>query len=69
MKGCSIIILKNRMSNKDLLFVLLRKMNHLQVLKKITARRVPVAQACYPSYSGGRDQEDRDSKPAWANSL
>jgi hypothetical protein len=21
-----------------------------------------------PSYSGGRDQEDRGSKPAWANS-
>jgi hypothetical protein len=24
--------------------------------------------ACNPSYSGGRDQEDRSSKPAWANS-
>jgi hypothetical protein len=22
-----------------------------------------------PSYSGGRDQEDHSSKPAWANSL
>jgi hypothetical protein len=22
-----------------------------------------------PSYSGGRDQEDHGSKPAWANSL
>jgi hypothetical protein len=29
----------------------------------------PVAQAYNPSYSGGRDQEDRGSKPAWANSL
>jgi hypothetical protein len=28
----------------------------------------PVAHACNPSYSGGRDQENRDSKPAWANS-
>jgi hypothetical protein len=27
-----------------------------------------VAQACNPSYSGGRDQEDLSSKPAWANS-
>jgi hypothetical protein len=27
--------------------------------------QVPVAQACNPSYSGGRDQEDRGSKPAW----
>jgi hypothetical protein len=27
-----------------------------------------VAHACNPSYSGGRDQEDHSSKPAWANS-
>jgi hypothetical protein len=27
-----------------------------------------VAHACNPSYSGGRDQEDCSSKPAWANS-
>jgi hypothetical protein len=27
-----------------------------------------VAQACNPSYSGGRDQEDHSLKPAWANS-
>jgi hypothetical protein len=24
--------------------------------------------ACNPSYSGGRDQKNRGSKPAWANS-
>jgi hypothetical protein len=30
--------------------------------------QVPVAYACNPSYSGGRDQEDRGSKPAWTNS-
>jgi hypothetical protein len=28
----------------------------------------PVAHACNPSYSGGRNQEDRGSKPVWANS-
>jgi hypothetical protein len=28
---------------------------------------VPVAHACNPSYSEGRDQEDCGSKPAWAN--
>jgi hypothetical protein len=28
----------------------------------------PVAHACNPSYSGGRDQEDCSLKPAWANS-
>jgi hypothetical protein len=27
-----------------------------------------MAYTCNPSYSGGRDQEDRDSKPAQANS-
>jgi hypothetical protein len=30
--------------------------------------QVPVAHACNPGYSGGRDQEDRGSKPAQANS-
>jgi hypothetical protein len=29
---------------------------------------VPVAHVCNPSYSGGRDQEDHGSKPAWAYS-
>jgi hypothetical protein len=29
---------------------------------------VQVAHTCNPSYSGGRDQEDRSLKPAWANS-
>jgi hypothetical protein len=28
-----------------------------------------VAHACNPSFSGGRDQKDHGSKPAWANSL
>jgi hypothetical protein len=31
--------------------------------------QVPVAHACNPSYSGGRDQEDCSSKLAQANSL
>jgi hypothetical protein len=30
--------------------------------------RVPVAHTCNPRYSRGRDQEDRDWKPAQANS-
>jgi hypothetical protein len=30
---------------------------------------VPVAHVCNLSYSGGRDQEERSLKPAWANSL
>jgi hypothetical protein len=31
--------------------------------------QAPAAHACNPSYSGGRDQEDHGSKPAWANSF
>jgi hypothetical protein len=31
--------------------------------------QAPVAHACNPSYSGGRDQEDSSLKLAWANSL
>jgi hypothetical protein len=30
--------------------------------------QAPVLHACNPSYSGGRDQEDSDLKPAQANS-
>jgi hypothetical protein len=30
--------------------------------------QAPMAHACNPSYSGGRDQEDPSSKPAWVNS-
>jgi hypothetical protein len=30
---------------------------------------MPVANAFYSSYSEDRDQEDRDLKVAWANSL
>jgi hypothetical protein len=34
------------------------------------ARKIqaPVAHICNPNYSGGRDQEDHDLKPAQANS-
>jgi hypothetical protein len=37
--------------------------------KKIEGKsQAPMAHACNPSYSGGRDQEDGGSKPAQANS-
>jgi hypothetical protein len=38
-------------------------------LKNNQCSQVPVAQAWNPSYSGGRDQEDHDLKPAHAKSL
>jgi hypothetical protein len=38
------------------------------ILLKMKASRVLVVHICNPSYSGGRDQEDHGSKPAWANS-
>jgi hypothetical protein len=37
-------------------------------LKKIKLNQMPVAHTCNPSYSGGRDQEDRGLKPVWVNS-
>jgi hypothetical protein len=39
------------------------------LIKRRIPQQVPVAHDCNPSYSGGRDQEDDGSKPAWANSL
>jgi hypothetical protein len=36
---------------------------------KMWTKPAQVAQTHNPSYSGGRDQEDHGSKPAWANSL
>jgi hypothetical protein len=37
-------------------------------MEKFAFGQAPVAHACNPSYSGGRDQEDCSSKLAWANS-
>jgi hypothetical protein len=37
-------------------------------IKMITCGWAPMAQACNPSYSGSRDEEDRGLKPAPANS-
>jgi hypothetical protein len=30
--------------------------------------QAPVAHACNPGYSGGKDEKDLSMKPAWANS-
>jgi hypothetical protein len=37
-------------------------------MKKAMKKLGIVAYACNPGYSGGRDQEDRSSKPAGINS-
>jgi hypothetical protein len=34
-------------------------------VKMYLSGQAPVAHTCNPIYSGGRDQEDRSSKPAW----
>jgi hypothetical protein len=39
------------------------------VKRKTKEKPGTVAHACNPSYSRGRDQEDRGSKPAWGKSL
>jgi hypothetical protein len=38
------------------------------LLKNSKCCQAPVAHACNPSDSGGRDQEDHGSKPSWVNS-
>jgi hypothetical protein len=40
-----------------------------RLFKKLLISQVQVVNACNLSYSGGRDQEDHCSKPAWANSF
>jgi hypothetical protein len=49
-------------------FFLLFKFYNFYFLK-VYNKPMSVTHACNPSYSGGRDQEDLGSKPAWANSL
>jgi hypothetical protein len=46
----------------------MKKMRH-DSIRNPKNSKVPVAHACNPSYSGGRDQEDWGSKPARANRL
>jgi hypothetical protein len=41
----------------------------IYIILKLEGRQVTVTHACNSSYSGGTDQEDECSKPAWANSL
>jgi hypothetical protein len=43
---------------------LYRDCGNCQAFKETFVHRAQVAHACNPSYSGGRDQEDRGSKPA-----
>jgi hypothetical protein len=40
-----------------------------KLIQRAEVSQALVAHACNPSYSGGRDQEDRSPKPAWANFL
>jgi hypothetical protein len=42
---------------------------HDPLLRWLKLSQVLVTPACNPSYSEGRDQEDRSSKPARANSF
>jgi hypothetical protein len=53
---------------KDCLFALVTNIFLKGEYKKEQLNQAPGVHACNLSYSGGRDQEDRDSKPAQANS-
>jgi hypothetical protein len=58
------------MGPKDKGLLVSRKCTSLGgLLKVLKISWASVAHICNPSYSGGRDQEDRSLKPAWANSL
>jgi hypothetical protein len=43
--------------------------NKILTFKNKGASQEPVAHIYNPSYSGGSNQKDHDSKPTWANSL
>jgi hypothetical protein len=53
----------NKSGNLDEMEKLLER----HVSPKLAQSRAQVAHAYNPSYSGGRDQEDLGSEPAWAN--
>jgi hypothetical protein len=38
-------------------------------IKEVKCGQAPVAQDCFPSYLGGWDQENRNWRLAWENSL
>jgi hypothetical protein len=42
---------------------------YILLIKNLKISQVLEAHAYNPSFSGGREQEDHDSKPAWASSL
>jgi hypothetical protein len=45
-----------------------KRIKTIILLESVEMCWAPVAHTCNPSYSRGRDQEDRGSKPAQANS-
>jgi hypothetical protein len=48
--------------------VIQKKQSKEIFFKERNGNHVLMAHVCNPSYSGGRDQEDRSLKPAWGNS-
>jgi hypothetical protein len=53
----------------DISYLLLCKKHLISEWFKTTVMPVSVAQACNPSYSGGREGEDHSSMSEWAKSL
>jgi hypothetical protein len=53
------------------LYLPLKKKKKKRKKRKTTTTKgqAPVAHTCNPTYSGGRDQKDKGSKPVRANSL
>jgi hypothetical protein len=46
-----------------------RSQTFSRFLDSLHSSQVSVGHTCNPSHSGGRNQEDGRSKPAWGNSL
>jgi hypothetical protein len=63
--GIAIKYFRKKNNNRHMLRV---KLEHIFLVKSETGQ-APVTHTCNPSYSGGRNQEDRSSKPAQANGL
>jgi hypothetical protein len=60
--------LERQFSRRNLAKIEILKKNQTNLGINNSISWMPVAQACNPSYSGGRDQEECSSKLAQANS-
>jgi hypothetical protein len=51
----------------ELFFYCCARWGYIVAFTKFLISQAPVAQACNPNYSGGRDQKNCGLNPAWTN--